>query len=31
LEIPGAGPAMPVVAGKHHLAQIWCTDGDCEG
>ena len=31
LEITGAGAAMPVIAGKHHLTQIWCTDGDCQG
>jgi peptide/nickel transport system substrate-binding protein len=31
LEIPDFGPAMPVVAGKHQLAQIWCSEGDCQG
>jgi peptide/nickel transport system substrate-binding protein len=31
LEIPGYGPSKPVIAGKHHLTQIWCTDGDCQG
>lgn len=24
-------PAMPVIAGKHQFAEIWCTDGDCQG
>ena len=23
--------AFPVISGKHHLAQIWCTDGNCQG
>ena len=31
LEIPGYGPSKPVIAGKHHVAQIWCTEGDCQG
>lgn len=31
LEIPVGGTTMPVVGGKHHLSQIWCTDGDCQG
>ena len=31
LEIPDHGLAKPVIAGKHHLAQIWCTEGDCQG
>lgn len=32
LPIPGHSlPTTPVIAGKHHLAQIWCTDGDCQG
>ena len=31
LEIPDHGPAKAVIAGKHHLSQIWCTDGDCQG
>jgi peptide/nickel transport system substrate-binding protein len=22
---------LPVLGGKHHLAQIWCEDGDCQG
>ncbi len=31
LEIPGYGTSKPVIAGKHHLTQIWCTEGDCQG
>ena len=32
LPIPGnAEGTFPVIAGKHHLAQIWCTDGNCQG
>jgi peptide/nickel transport system substrate-binding protein len=31
LEIPDHGLAMPVIAGKHHLGQMWCLDGDCQG
>ncbi|MEL7155739.1 MAG: ABC transporter substrate-binding protein, partial [Actinomycetota bacterium] len=31
LEIPDFGPSKPVIAGKHHLTQIWCVDGDCQG
>ena len=32
LSIPGnAEGAFPVISGKHHLTQIWCTDGDCQG
>ncbi len=31
LELPGFGPTKPVIAGKHHLTQIWCTEGDCQG
>lgn len=31
LSIPGGGTTFPVIAGKHHLTQIWCTDGDCQG
>ncbi len=31
LEIPGYGLTKPVIAGKHHLTQIWCTDGNCQG
>ncbi len=31
LEIPDIGTSMPVIAGKHHLTQIWCLDGDCQG
>ena len=23
--------AFPVISGKHHLGQIWCTDGNCQG
>ncbi len=23
-------PAAPVIAGKHHLTQIWCLDGNCQ-
>ncbi len=31
LTYPEGGGMFPVIAGKHHLAQIWCTDGDCQG
>ncbi|WP_419839179.1 ABC transporter substrate-binding protein [Candidatus Poriferisodalis sp.] len=32
LPIPdNAENSFPVIAGKHHLGQIWCTDGDCQG
>ncbi|MYA82271.1 MAG: hypothetical protein F4155_13825 [Acidimicrobiales bacterium] len=32
LSIPGNdAPVFPVVTGKHHLSQIWCIDGDCQG
>ncbi len=32
LTIPGSDDtSFPVIAGKHHLTQIWCTDGDCQG
>ncbi|MDH3679612.1 MAG: ABC transporter substrate-binding protein [Acidimicrobiia bacterium] len=31
LEIPDFGPAMPVIAGKHHLTQMWCIEGNCQG
>jgi peptide/nickel transport system substrate-binding protein len=31
LEIPGGGLTKPVIAGKHHLTQMWCLDGDCQG
>ena len=31
LEIPDAGTAKPVIAGKHHLTQIWCLEGNCQG
>lgn len=31
LELPTGGTSMPVIAGKHHLTQIWCLDGDCQG
>lgn len=27
----GTDQAFPVIAGKHHLTQIWCLDGDCQG
>jgi len=27
----GTGTAKPVIAGKHHLTQVWCLDGDCQG
>ncbi|MGH1492220.1 MAG: ABC transporter substrate-binding protein [Acidimicrobiales bacterium] len=30
LEIPGYGTSKPVIAGKHHLTQIWCTEGKCQ-
>ena len=32
LPIPdNAEGTFPVISGKHHLAQIWCTDGNCQG
>lgn len=32
LTFPGSdATTMPVIAGKHNLAQIWCTDGNCQG
>ena len=31
LEIPSGGTTKPVIAGKHHLTQMWCIDGDCQG
>ena len=32
LTIPGTNvTAFPVIAGKHHLTQIWCLGGDCQG
>jgi len=31
LTYPEGGTMKPVIAGKHHLTQIWCTDGDCQG
>ncbi len=32
LPIPGnAENTFPVISGKHHLGQIWCTDGNCQG
>lgn len=32
LDIPDQGSTtFPVIAGKHHMTQIWCTDGDCQG
>lgn len=31
-ELPDdAGLALPVLSGRHRLAQVWCTDGDCQG
>ncbi len=24
-------PAISVLGGRHHIPQIWCTDGDCQG
>ena len=32
LTVPdGDTPVLPVNSGRHSLAQIWCTDGDCGG
>lgn len=32
LPIPdNAEGSFPVISGKHHLGQIWCTDGNCQG
>ncbi len=32
LPLPGGdGTSIPVIAGKHHLAQVWCIDGNCQG
>ena len=31
LELPdGGGTAQPIIAGKHYLAQVWCSDGNCQ-
>jgi peptide/nickel transport system substrate-binding protein len=27
----GGGPIIPIIGGKHHLAQVWCEGGNCEG
>ena len=27
----GGSLTKPVIAGKHHLTQIWCLEGDCQG
>lgn len=24
-------PIKPIISGKHHIAQIWCLEGDCQG
>ena len=24
-------PIKPIISGKHHIAQVWCTDGNCQG
>ena len=32
LSIPdNAEGTFAVISGKHHMTQIWCTDGDCQG
>ncbi len=32
LELPDiGGTTMPVIGGKHHLTQMWCVEGDCQG
>lgn len=32
MPLPGSDTgAVPVISGAHHVAQIWCTDGDCQG
>ncbi|MFT7649203.1 MAG: peptide/nickel transport system substrate-binding protein [Candidatus Poriferisodalaceae bacterium] len=31
LDLPDGGTSFPVIAGKHHMTQIWCLDGDCQG
>ena len=32
MALPGSDTgAVPVISGAHHVAQIWCTDGDCQG
>jgi peptide/nickel transport system substrate-binding protein len=31
LTIPSGGKTQAIVSGKHHVAQIWCTDGKCQG
>ena len=32
LPIPGNDEnTFPVISGKHHLGQIWCTEGNCQG
>ncbi|MEM9033976.1 MAG: ABC transporter substrate-binding protein [Actinomycetota bacterium] len=29
LELPSGNLSIPVLAGKHQVAQVWCTDGEC--
>lgn len=31
LPLPDGGTAFPVIAGKHQVAQVWCTNGECDG
>jgi peptide/nickel transport system substrate-binding protein len=29
-QLPGdGGETVPIIAGKHYVAQVWCTDGNC--
>ncbi|MEO1064329.1 MAG: ABC transporter substrate-binding protein [Actinomycetota bacterium] len=27
----GDGTTLPVLSGRHQIAQVWCTDGNCQG
>ncbi|MEM9033977.1 MAG: ABC transporter substrate-binding protein [Actinomycetota bacterium] len=31
LDLPEGGSALPILSGRHKLAQVWCTDGNCQG
>jgi peptide/nickel transport system substrate-binding protein len=32
LTVPDSGaPVLPVISGRHWMAQMWCVDGDCGG
>ena len=31
LELPDGGTVFPINGGRHQVAQMWCTDGECGG